>query len=120
MRTSATLIRGQDDAVITAVESTENLSAFTTEAYRVFVDRFKNINPDDLFRVRKDGRLELAVTLEFIPERDAELIERIRSAPKESISAVILTLMRSGGVKSAKTNTQKEREMDISQLGEEI
>ena len=120
MRSSATLIRGQDDAVIAAVEETDNLGAFTAESYRSFVERFKDVNPADLFRVRKDGRLELAVTLEFIPERDGELIERIRSAPKESISAVLLTLMRSGGVKSAKTGTQKEREMDISQLGEEI
>ena len=120
MRSSATLIRGQDDAVIAAVEATDNLGAFTVEAYRSFVERFKNVSPSDLFRVRKDGRLELALTLEFIPERDAELIERMRSAPKESLSAVVLFLMRSGGVKSAKPNTQKEREMDISQLGEEI
>lgn len=120
VRSATTLVRGQDDAVIAAIETCDNLGGFTADAYRSFVDRFKSINPDDLFRVRKDGRLELTATLEFIPERDGDLIERIRTAPKESISAVIIALMRSGGVKSAKTGAQKEREIDLSQLGEEI
>lgn len=120
VRSATTLVRGQDDAVIAAIEKCGNLGAFTADAYRSFVDRFKTVNPDDLFRVRKDGRLELTATLEFITERDAELIERIRTAPKESLSAVIIALMRSGGVKAAKTGAQKEREIDLSQLGEEI
>jgi len=120
VRPSVTLIRGPDEAIINALESTPSLAAFFTAALRAYVNRFEAIDPEQRFRRRKDGRLEIALTLEFFPGRDDALIKAIETAPADAIEAAVVEMMRSGGRHGLINGPEEGPELDMQGLGMDL
>ena len=121
---SITLAKGQDDAVIHALETSDNLAGLVTSALRAYVDRFAALEPGRRFRQRKDGRLVLHADLEFYPRHDAHVIAAIEAAPSDSVEAVIIDLLRNGRQpnvdRPGQAHGQGPEELDTGHLGVEL
>lgn len=115
---SITLISsGQDAHIVQSLEESDNVSAVCAEALRRYFGAFKSVAPEDRFRKRKDGKLEITLTLEMWPERDDDLIEAIRNAPEGAVEAAVVEMMRNGGGKKVRKTEGAVVGIDISGLG---
>ncbi len=115
-----TLISGQDTHIIQSLEEAANVAAACVEALRRYFGAFKSVAPEDRFRKRKDGKLEITLTLEMWPERDDDLIEAIRNAPESAVEAAVMEMMRNGGGKKARKAEGATTGIDISGLGMDL
>lgn len=121
---SITLAQGQDDAIIHALETSDNLAGLVAGALRAYIDRFAALEPGQRFRRRKDGRLVLHTDLEFYPRHDAHIIAAIEAAPPDAVEAVIVDLLRTGRTPTAaqgvRPNGQGPEELETGHLGLEL
>ena len=119
-RPHVTLTQGPDEVVIKTLESAPNMAALVAAALRAYVNRFEAIDPAQRFRRRKDGRLEIALMLEFFPGRDDALIKAIEDAPADAVEAAVVEMMRSGGRHSLISGPEEGLELDIGGLGVDL
>ncbi len=115
---SITLISsGQDAHIVQSLEQSANVAAVCAEALRRYFGAFKSVAPEDRFRKRKNGKLEITLTLEMWPERDGDLIAAIRNAPEGAVEAAVVEMMRNGGGKKVRKAEEAATGIDISGLG---
>ena len=115
---SLTLQQGPDAAIVTALEKSPSMGRLVADALRAYIQQYAGLETSEkIFRRRKDGRLMLPVNLEFFPERDADLIAAIEAAPPGAVAAMLVGLMREGGLARQTQNDDEEEPLDLGALG---